>query len=71
MRWKSCAAIGWFSKRSDRMRWKSMGLVVAGAIALLAAGGWVVESWRCTLWWSSERGRSTLCDRGSGRATPG
>jgi cytochrome oxidase Cu insertion factor (SCO1/SenC/PrrC family) len=27
------------------MRWKSMGLVVAGAIALLAAGGWVLESW--------------------------
>ena len=27
------------------MRWKSIGLVVAGAIALLAAGGWVLESW--------------------------
>jgi cytochrome oxidase Cu insertion factor (SCO1/SenC/PrrC family) len=27
------------------MRWKLMGLVVAGAIALLAAGGWVLESW--------------------------
>jgi cytochrome oxidase Cu insertion factor (SCO1/SenC/PrrC family) len=27
------------------MRWKSMGLVIAGAIALLAAGGWVLESW--------------------------
>jgi len=27
------------------MRWKSMGLVVAGAIGLLASGGWVVESW--------------------------
>jgi cytochrome oxidase Cu insertion factor (SCO1/SenC/PrrC family) len=27
------------------MQWKSMGLVVAGAIAVLAAGGWVLESW--------------------------
>ena len=27
------------------MRWKSIGLVVAGAIAFLAAGGWVLESW--------------------------
>lgn len=27
------------------MRWKWIGLVVAGAIALVAAGGWVLESW--------------------------
>jgi cytochrome oxidase Cu insertion factor (SCO1/SenC/PrrC family) len=27
------------------MRWKSTGLVVAGAIAVLAAGGWALESW--------------------------
>ncbi|MGH6895988.1 MAG: SCO family protein [Geminicoccaceae bacterium] len=27
------------------MRWKWIGLVVAGAIALAAAGGWVLESW--------------------------
>jgi cytochrome oxidase Cu insertion factor (SCO1/SenC/PrrC family) len=45
MRWKSCAAIGWSSKRSDAVRWKPMGLVVGGAIALLAAGGWALESW--------------------------
>jgi cytochrome oxidase Cu insertion factor (SCO1/SenC/PrrC family) len=30
------------------MRWKSMGLIVAGAIALLAAGGWALESWLST-----------------------
>jgi cytochrome oxidase Cu insertion factor (SCO1/SenC/PrrC family) len=27
------------------MPWKPIGLVVAGAIAVLAAGGWVLESW--------------------------
>jgi cytochrome oxidase Cu insertion factor (SCO1/SenC/PrrC family) len=27
------------------MRWKWIGLVVASAIALLAAGGWVLQSW--------------------------
>jgi protein SCO1/2 len=27
------------------MQWKSMGLVVAGAIALLVAGRWAVENW--------------------------
>jgi cytochrome oxidase Cu insertion factor (SCO1/SenC/PrrC family) len=27
------------------MRWKWIGLVVGSAIALLAAGGWVLQSW--------------------------
>jgi cytochrome oxidase Cu insertion factor (SCO1/SenC/PrrC family) len=27
------------------MRWKPIGLVLAGAVALLAAGGWALQSW--------------------------
>src|SRR5688572_18604938 len=40
------------------MRWKWIGLVVAGAIALIAAGGWVLEG--CLAVEQRSRGRALI-----------